>query len=86
MIPHAPSTSPTDSEIVVKFELVVEVQLMKFEKRSGEELHHDNKIAIIAPDDAFEEILIIFDDVVPDLFLIGGLCFNSTMFVTLGHR
>lgn len=47
MIPHAPSTSPTDSAAAVGSG--DDVQLTRFEKRSGEELHHESNTAISAP-------------------------------------
>lgn len=50
MIPHAPSTSPIDSDAEADLVSLVEVaQLTRFENRSGEELHHDSRIAIKAP-------------------------------------
>lgn len=86
MIPHAPNTSPIDSDITVKLSLVAEVQLKKFENKSGEELHHESNTAMIIPEDAFEETLIILGDADMAECLDEDFCFNSTMFVTLGHK
>lgn len=86
MIPHAPSTSPMDNDMTVKFVLVALVQLIKFENKSGDELHHDNKIAIMTPVDALEDILIMFEEVEEARCLEHDLCLNSTMLVTLGQR
>lgn len=86
MIPHAPKTSPMDNDITVKFVSVALVQLIKFENKSGEELHHDNKIAMMTPVEAFDDILIIFEDVDEARCRVDDLCLNSTMLVTLGQR
>lgn len=86
IIPHAPNTSPIDNDITVRLSFVAVVQLKKFENKSGEELHHESNTAMIIPEDAFVETLMIFDDVDNAECLGIDFCFNSTMFVTLGHK
>lgn len=51
MMPQAPKTSPTDNAAAPDEPLTEseDVQLIRFEKRSGDELHHDNSTAINVP-------------------------------------
>ena len=47
IMPQAPSTSPMDSDTEVDLVSLVDVaQLIKFENKSGEELHQDSRTAI----------------------------------------